>query len=622
MSPIYTRLGKYEIVRKLGRGGMADVYLALDTEKKRQVALKLIEHSSDRDGEDTLEAERRGAMLQARLAGIDSRVAAVHEYDELDGHFYIDMEYVEGEDLSEILRKGALQLSRVVKIAIEICDMLAQAHAFNTVIEGKEFESIVHGDIKPRNVRINAQNQVKVLDFGIAKALSRTRKLTRNEFGSVAYSSPERLESGDVDVHSDLWSVGVLLYEMVTRVQPYRADSTGKLERLIRDRVPPAPLPADCPQALRKIILKILAPAINRRYQSAAQIKADLEAFRDGMETKAELEQDSETTRRTQPIVPADNADDRTRRTTQSPPIARSPEKASLKQQEHDPASARRKTIRRAVQAVLVLLLVWLVSGEIGVWRKAHQLRVSIDAEQTTNLKDAWNQYQQLASRSYLPAGLSDLRRSLKHRFVAAAERVIADYRGDTPRVAERQWEETLLYLSWALELDSTDRTVRAYKRYCEAHIDRINGEARKLTKRLNDALQKFREAAALKHGWPDPHLGLARVYIYDLNDLEKGSAELKQAEEDGYVLGNREKAQMADGFRNRADRICGEMRRLRTLPQEKEHLLRAREDYVEALRLYETIFPYGDSGRNIQQTQARIEKVEERLADLDEGRQ
>ncbi|MCI0419006.1 MAG: hypothetical protein L0312_07275 [Acidobacteria bacterium] len=87
-------------------------------------------------------------------------------------------------------------------------------------------------------------------------------------------------------------------------------------------------------------------------------------------------------------------------------------------------------------------------------------------------------------------------------------------------------------------------------------------------------------------------------------------------------MLGNREKAQMADGFRNRADRICGEMRRLRTLPQEKEHLLRAREDYVEALRLYETIFPYGDSGRNIQQTQARIEKVEERLADLDEGRQ
>ena len=328
MSPIYTRLGKYEIVRKLGRGGMADVYLALDTEMDRQVALKLIETSSNRD-QDTIEAERRGAALQAMLAGIDSRVAAVHEYDELDGHFYIDMEYVEGEDLSEILRKGSLHLSRVVKIAIEICDMLAQAHAFNVVIEGKEIEGIVHGDIKPRNVRINASDQVKVLDFGIAKALSRTRKLTRNEFGSVAYSSPERLESGDVDVHSDLWSVGVLLYEMVTSIQPYRADSTGKLERLIRDRVPPAPLPADCPQALKKVILKTLAPAIDRRYQSAAQIKADLEAFQDGLETKAELELDSEATRRTQPSVLAGDTDDRTRRTTQTPPSAQSPQSSA-----------------------------------------------------------------------------------------------------------------------------------------------------------------------------------------------------------------------------------------------------------------------------------------------------
>ena len=284
MSPIYTRLGKYEIVRKLGRGGMADVYLALDTEKNRQVALKLIEPAQTAMARIRSKPSVEEPCCRRRLAGIDSRVAAVHEYDELDGHFYIDMEYVEGEDLSEILRKGSLHLSRVVKIAIEICDMLAQAHAFNAVIEGKEFESIVHGDIKPRNVRINALDQVKVLDFGIAKALSRTRKLTRNEFGSVAYSSPERLESGDVDVHSDLWSVGVLLYEMVTSVQPYRADSTGKLERLIRDRVPPAPLPADCPQALRKVILKILAPAIDRRYQSAAQIKADLGSLprRDG----------------------------------------------------------------------------------------------------------------------------------------------------------------------------------------------------------------------------------------------------------------------------------------------------------------------------------------------------
>jgi serine/threonine protein kinase len=598
---------------------MADVYLALDTEKNRQVALKLIETSSNRD-QDTLEAERRGALLQARLADIDSRIAAVHEYDELDGHFYIDMEYVEGEDLSEILSKGSLHIGNVVKIAIEICDMLAQAHAFSAVIEGKEFEGIVHGDIKPRNVRINSLNQVKVLDFGIAKALSRTRKLTRNEFGSVAYASPERLESGDVDVHSDLWSVGVLLYEMVTSVQPYRADSTGKLERLIRDRVPPAPLAADLPLGLRKIILKALAPRIDRRYQSAAHFKADLEAFRDGIETKAELELDSEATRRTQPPVSSGvDASDRTRRTMHPPTASESSGKSA--RQDSGAPSARRKIIRGIALAALALLSIWLLSGEVAAWRKAYLLRLSIESERATNLKEVWNEYQHLASRIYLPAGVIDLRKSLKQRLVGTAERVIADYRSETPRVAERQWEETFLYLSWALELDPTDRTVRAYKRYCEAHIDRINGEAHKLTRRLNDALLKFREAAALKHGWPDPHLGLARVYIYDLNDLEKGSAELQQAEKDGYALGNREKAQMADGFRNRGDRICGELRRLRTLPGEREHLLKARRDYEEALELYQSIFPYGESGANIQLTQTRIEKVEERLAHLDEGR-
>ena len=112
-----------------------------------------------------------------------------------------------------------------------------------------------------------------------------------------------------------------------------------------------------------------------------------------------------------------------------------------------------------------------LGSGERLICSGQHRL------EQATNLKEAWSQYQQLASRSYAPAGLIDLR-SPSSRVVAAAERVIADYRSETPRVAERQWEETLLYLSWALELDQGPHR-QGYKRYCEAHIDRINGEAR-----------------------------------------------------------------------------------------------------------------------------------------------
>jgi eukaryotic-like serine/threonine-protein kinase len=609
MSPIYNGLGKYEIIKKLGRGGMADVYLARDTSKNRQVALKLIEHGPDLDAQDVLEAERHGALLQAQLAAIDSRVVTVHETSELDGHFCVDMEYVEGDDLSEILRRGHLHLSRVVKIVIEVCDMLARAHTFNAVIDGKEFHGVIHGDIKPKNIRINSLNQVKVLDFGIAKALSRTRKLTRNEFGSVAYASPERLESGDVDAHSDLWSVGVLLYEMVAGIPPFRAETTGKLEQMIRARIPPAPLPDDCPEPIKRIILKMLVPDIGWRYQSASQIKADLEAFRDGRKTVADTESDGEVTRRTHPVQPVDLTQEWTRRT------AAHPSKLGLVD-----SVLKRKALRRTIQAVLILSLVLLMVNEVMVWSGGQQLERKLASEQTMNMKEAWNQYQRLLARSYLPQGLSGVRKPLKQKFIEAANRVVADYRGDTPRVAERDWEAARTYLAWALELDPSDKTVKAYKRYCEGHIDRINGEVRKQRKRLNDAILKFKEAADLKPKWPDPHLGLARVYIYDMNDLERGSDELKEAEEAGYSPGKREKAQMADGYRNRADRVWGESIRLRGLPQEKEHLLKAREDYHSALEIYQSIVPFANTVSTIRQTQTNLEKVEERLRELEEG--
>ena len=114
-------------------------------------------------------------------------------------------------------------------------------------------------DIKPKNVRLNVAGQVKVLDFGIAKGLALSRKLTRNDFGSLAYLSPERLDSGEVDVHVDFWSVGVLLYEMLAAAPPFEADTNSKLEALIRRRQPPAPLPDSCPPALARIVLKMLA---------------------------------------------------------------------------------------------------------------------------------------------------------------------------------------------------------------------------------------------------------------------------------------------------------------------------------------------------------------------------
>jgi len=166
--PEKRKIGKYEILSKLGRGGMADVYLAHDTEHDRTVALKVIEQGADADSQDTIEAERRGSELQKKLAAIDERVVKIFEASETDGYFGVAMEYVEGQDLADWMRGGPVPPDDAVDIALAICETLEHAHSLR----------IVHGDIKPKNIRIDTRHRVRVLDFGIAKALSLSRKLT------------------------------------------------------------------------------------------------------------------------------------------------------------------------------------------------------------------------------------------------------------------------------------------------------------------------------------------------------------------------------------------------------------------------------------------------------------
>ena len=203
------------------------------------------------------------------------------------------MEYVEGQDLSEILASSTLGVPFAARIGRDLCDVLQHAHTFSAEIEGHQYHGIVHGDIKPRNIRITPDGQVKVLDFGIAKALSLTRKFTTNHFGSSQYSSPERLNTGDVDIASDLWSVGVVLYEIVIG-KPYfqgetvtqdsnRRSATIRQCDRYRNR---------CLRRLRQFCasrwLSIPRIAINRRSPFAA----DLNAFLEGKPTVAEASDD------------------------------------------------------------------------------------------------------------------------------------------------------------------------------------------------------------------------------------------------------------------------------------------------------------------------------------------
>ena len=190
--PNFVRFERFSITRKLPAGGMGRVYEAIDTSNGRRVALKMIDRGTDADTLQVLAAERLGVELHKRLYALDPRITAVYDTGETSEYLYIVMEYVDGQDLSELAAIERIGYPFAARIAQDVLEVLSIAHDFGTVINGHEYRGIVHGDIKPRNIRLTTVGQVKVLDFGIAKALSLTRSFTQNVFGSVQYSSPER----------------------------------------------------------------------------------------------------------------------------------------------------------------------------------------------------------------------------------------------------------------------------------------------------------------------------------------------------------------------------------------------------------------------------------------------
>ncbi len=210
---------------------MGEVFLAEETETKRELALKIVYQGPEPEDQDIIEAERLGAELQKRLSGVDRRVVQVNKLGDFAGDLFIDMQYIRGEDLSTVIARGPLDVRFSAHVARELCEMLQNLAAFTTTIGEKRFAGVIHGDLKPRNLRIDGQNYVKVLDFGIAKALTHTRKYTVNVFASAAYCSPERLETQNMDVRSDLWSVGVLLYQMIANRLPFDEPTKERLER-------------------------------------------------------------------------------------------------------------------------------------------------------------------------------------------------------------------------------------------------------------------------------------------------------------------------------------------------------------------------------------------------------
>jgi eukaryotic-like serine/threonine-protein kinase len=628
MTAVFNRLGPYEIHEEIGRGGMASVMLATDTRTDRRVALRLV---SAREAPDVLSAEKRGAELQEQFCRVSAFVPELYERGTSAGYLYVAMEYVDGENLSDVIRRGPLVPDRAVTIALELCRFLEDARRFTWVSEGREIRHLLHGDLTPANVRITSDGRVKVLDFGIAKALSLSRKVTVNDFGSVAYLSPERLESGgEMDGTDGFWALGVMLYEMVSGEPPFRAATTRRLEQLILSRRPPPNLDGRCPVGLQAVLTKLLGPGPADRYDSAQAIREDLERFQAGTTTHAEQEgwpsraADEPATRRTRPADdrhPA-NLDEATRRTKTAvvppplPPVVPPPLPSAAKR------VAPKRRFRKVFRTVLALIAIVIVLREISVGVSANRMAEVVPNRELDTLPAAWTEYQALSERSIGIATIG-LERSLLAHTTMLTDRVIAKYRTGVSTVWEPEWTLARNALARAVTI-SGQRHLRASLRYCDGHLHRINGSARKEEKQLgeaqhqfSEAVAAFREAAQLRSDWPDPFLGLARTFITGLADVDRGADALSQAERLGHKPGDRETAQLADGYRERAETLARSARQLAGMPQEQGYLERAIVAYQQALTQYSKITGFGDTTRNIRTTQRALERARQRLDEL-----
>jgi eukaryotic-like serine/threonine-protein kinase len=267
LAPGATFARRYQVIEELGRGGMGRVYKVFDTEVREKLALKLLNPEVASD-EQTIERFRNELKLARTIS--HRNICRMHDLGREEGAYYITMEYVPGEDLKSFIhRVGALPISKAVSVAIQICEGLAEAHRVG----------VVHRDLKPQNIMIDREGNARIMDFGIARSV-RGKGITGANMmiGTPEYMSPEQVDGREVDRRSDIYSLGIVLFEMLTGRLPFEGDTP--LAVAVKQKSEPAPDPRkvspQIPVDLSHAILRCLEKARDKRYQGADELSADL----------------------------------------------------------------------------------------------------------------------------------------------------------------------------------------------------------------------------------------------------------------------------------------------------------------------------------------------------------
>ena len=276
-----TKLGPYEILAALGAGGMGEVYRARDTRLDRTVAIKVLPEAFAADTERVARFEREAKTLASLN---HPHIAAIYGLEDADGVKALVMELVEGEDLSQRIARGAIPLDEALPIAKQIAEALEAAHE----------QGIIHRDLKPANIKVRPDGTVKVLDFGLAKAMEPASAMSANAMnsptlsihatqagvilGTAAYMSPEQAKGKAVDKRADIWAFGCVLYEMLTGTRAFEGDDVSEtLAAILRGEPEWSRLPVEIPSAIRKLLRRCLEKDRMRRLHDIADGRLEID---------------------------------------------------------------------------------------------------------------------------------------------------------------------------------------------------------------------------------------------------------------------------------------------------------------------------------------------------------